>query len=673
MTSRAAGGRGAPLHGSGTEGRGAGQADLLGRQGLRTSRARATGFSPSRSPPATSSSSAGLNSTERRLRGRAQARLLSLAGIPDRPPAVRRDDQSRHRRADGRGARSSSASTWPTCAGSSPTRRSATAASAVSPPASWTAWRRSRSPRMATASATTTACSARSSATAGSRRCRRTGSPTAIPGSSSGPSPITPIGFGGSVEVIQGDDERARHVWHPAETVEAVAYDTPIVGWRGKHVNTLRLWSARALDPIKLDAFNAGDYIGALAETVRAEAISKVLYPSDATPAGQELRLRQEYFFASASLQDIVRRHVKQYGDVRTLADHAAIQLNDTHPAIAVAELMRILVDLNELDMGRGLGDHAGRPSPTPTTRCCPRRWRRWPVPLLERLLPRHMQIIYAINAGASRRRAPARLRRSGPPGVDLADRRARRPAGAHGQSRLRRLAQGQRRVGAAHRPDEQDGVPRPQRVYPDRINNKTNGITLPPLADRVQSAASPSIIRRRLGERALDDAERADGPRRATPTTPPFQEQRRRGASAPTRSRSRASSPSSVNQRVDPDALFDVQVKRIHEYKRQLLNILETVALYNAIRANPTHRLGAAGQDLRRQGGAELHAGQADHQAGQRRRAASSTPTRPCAACSRSSSCPTTTSRWPRRSFRPPTSPSRSRPPAWRRRAPAT
>ena len=105
----------------------------------------------------------------------------------------------------------------------------------------------------------------------------------------------------------------------PAETVEAVAYDTPIVGWRGRHVNTLRLWSARAPDPLKLEAFNAGDYVGALSETVRAEAISKVLYPSDATPAGQELRLRQEYFFASASLLDLIRRHIKQYGDMRTL------------------------------------------------------------------------------------------------------------------------------------------------------------------------------------------------------------------------------------------------------------------------------------------------------------------------------------------------------------------
>ena len=121
-----------------------------------------------------------------------------------------------------------------------------------------------------------------------------------------------------------------------------------MVGWRGRHVNTLRLWSARATEPLHLHAFHQGDYVGAVAARTQAEAISRVLYPSDATPAGQELRLRQEYFFTSASLQDIVRRHIVQYDDLASLPDHAAIQLNDTHPAIAVAELMRILVDEHE-------------------------------------------------------------------------------------------------------------------------------------------------------------------------------------------------------------------------------------------------------------------------------------------------------------------------------------
>src|SRR5271169_2378208 len=153
------------------------------------------------------------------------------------------------------------------------------------------------------------------------------------------------IGFGGTVRRESRPDGSDHHIWEPAETVEAIAYDTPMVGWRGRHVNTLRLWSARAPDPLRLDTFNQGDHVGALAARARANAISQVLYPSDETPAGQELRLRQEYFFSSASLHDLLRRHMRQYGELNTLPDQCAIQLNDTHPAIVVAELMRLLVD----------------------------------------------------------------------------------------------------------------------------------------------------------------------------------------------------------------------------------------------------------------------------------------------------------------------------------------
>src|SRR5207237_3421619 len=140
------------------------------------------------------------------------------------------------------------------------------------------------------------------------------------------------IHYGGWVETVTGRGGRASFVWHPAETIEAVAYDTPVVGWRGAHVNPLRLWSARAVDPLRLDVFNRGDHAGALTEQARAEAISKILYPSDSTAAGRELRLRQEYFFVSASLQDILSRHLRYYSDLPSLPDRVAIQLNDTHP-----------------------------------------------------------------------------------------------------------------------------------------------------------------------------------------------------------------------------------------------------------------------------------------------------------------------------------------------------
>jgi starch phosphorylase len=392
------------------------------------------------------------------------------------------------------------------------------------------------------------------------------------------------IGFGGWVEMVE-HEERTSHVWHPAETVEAVAYDTPIVGWRGRHVNTLRLWSARATDPLKLEAFNAGDYVGAFSEKVRAEAISKVLYPSDATPAGQELRLRQEYFFTSASLLDLIRRHMKQWGDVRTLGEHAAVQLNDTHPAIGISELMRILVDLNKVEWDEAWSITQATFSYTNHT-LLPEALETWAVPLMERVLPRHMQIIYLINAAhldSARRRGfvdTAMLA-----GISLIDEHAGRRVrmgnlafiGSHKINGVSALHTDLMRKTVFHALNS---------VYPGRITNKTNGITFrrwlmecnPDLAD---------IIRSSLGERGLDDYHALKG-LAAYADDSSLQERvaqarrKRKGALARVIT-------DQLNLRVDPEAMFDVQVKRIHEYKRQLLNLLETVARYNAIRANPT------------------------------------------------------------------------------------
>ena len=180
----------------------------------------------------------------------------------------------------------------------------------------------------------------------------------------------------------------------------AVAYDTPIAGWRGRHVNHAAAVVARAsTTPVHLAAFNTGRRCRrARAPRAQAEAISRVLYPSDATPAGQELRLRQEYFFTSASLQDIVRRHLAAVRATSTsLPDHAAIQLNDTHPAIAVAELMRILVDEHDFSWSEAWRITRATLSYTNHT-LLPEALESWPVALLDRLLPRHMQIIYLIN-----------------------------------------------------------------------------------------------------------------------------------------------------------------------------------------------------------------------------------------------------------------------------------
>ncbi len=393
------------------------------------------------------------------------------------------------------------------------------------------------------------------------------------------------IGFGGWVEMIQGEDERTRHVWHPVETVEAVGYDTPIVGWRGRHVNTLRLWSARAPDPFKLDAFNAGDFVGALSDTVRAEAISKVLYPSDATPAGQELRLRQEYFFASASLLDLIRRHIKQHQDVRTLGDHASVQLNDTHPAIAVAELMRILIDLNGLEWDEAWTVTQATFSYTNHT-LLPEALETWPVPLMERLLPRHMQIIYLLNAAhldSARRRGfidPGFLA-----SLSLIDEHAGRRVrmgnlafiGSHKINGVSSLHTDLMRKTVFHSLNM---------VFPGRIVNKTNGITFRRWLIECNPGLS-EIIRSAVGERALEDAEVLK--RFAGFADDASMQERVASARHSAKVALARHVAVQLGQRIDPNSMFDVQIKRVHEYKRQLLNIIETVARYNAIRANPT------------------------------------------------------------------------------------
>ncbi|SEP62956.1 glycogen phosphorylase [Faunimonas pinastri] len=392
-----------------------------------------------------------------------------------------------------------------------------------------------------------------------------------------------PIGFGGSVEPVS-EDGATRYVWHPGDVVDAVAYDTPVVGWRGRHVNTLRLWSARATNPLRLDAFNEGDYVGAHSGRVWAEAISDVLYPSDETPAGQELRLRQEYFFTAASLQDLIRRHLNQHKDIRTLPDKVAIQLNDTHPAIAVAELMRILVDLHNIPWAEAWEITNATISYTNHT-LMPEALETWPVALMGRLLPRHMQIIFMINGLHL-----DSLRQSGKnddallSSVSLIDEQGGR------RVRMGNLAfLGAHKVNgvsALHTDLLKQTVFRDfNSVYPDRIVNKTNGITF----RRWLFEANPGLTRLivdAVGERAMDDAGELTK-LAAVAGDASFQEKY-----AANRRAKKAALSDLIAERldikVDPDALFDVQIKRIHEYKRQFLNILETIALYNAMRAQP-------------------------------------------------------------------------------------
>ena len=254
------------------------------------------------------------------------------------------------------------------------------------------------------------------STTAGRSSCRRTGSPHGNPWEFERPRGRLPdrLRRHGRARRRDGAD-RAPRLAARRRRVLAVAYDTPVVGWRGRHVNTLRLWSARAVDPIGSRPSTAAT-MSARSPTEHApRAISRVLYPNDATPAGQELRLRQEYFFTSASLQDIVRRHLQQHGDLRIAAGQGGDPAQ-RHPSGDRRRRADAAPGRRARHrLGGGLGDHHAAPSATPTTRCCPRRWRRWPVPLLERLLPRHMQIIYLINCAAPATSC-ARARRTATP-----------------------------------------------------------------------------------------------------------------------------------------------------------------------------------------------------------------------------------------------------------------
>ncbi|RMO86408.1 Phosphorylase [Pseudomonas syringae pv. philadelphi] len=399
------------------------------------------------------------------------------------------------------------------------------------------------------------------------------------------PEVVYSIGFGGSVDTVPTETGESRQVWRPGETVRAIAYDTPVVGWRGKSVNTLRLWRARAVEDLHLERFNAGDHFGAVAEVVRAESISRVLYPNDATEAGQELRLRQEYFFVSASLQDLLRRHLNQHATLTDLAEHAAIQMNDTHPSIAVAELMRQLIDNHNIPWDTAWKITVGTLGYTNHT-LLPEALETWSVGLMERMLPRHMQIIYLINA-----QHIDTLRAKGVDDVNVL-----RAVSLIEEDNGRRVRMGNLAFLGSHSVNGVSALHTQlmrktvfaelHKIYPDRINNKTNGITFRRWLFQANPKLTEMLVEA-LGEDVLDNAETR------LKELEPFAEQSSfRKQMADQRLHSKRALAATIHERlgiaVNPAAMFDVQVKRIHEYKRQLLNLFHTVALYQAIRAEP-------------------------------------------------------------------------------------
>jgi glycogen phosphorylase len=392
------------------------------------------------------------------------------------------------------------------------------------------------------------------------------------------------VSFGGHVTSELKADGHTQHTWHASEILLASAYDTPMVGWKANRVNTLRLWSARALDPIHLDAFNSGDYTGALSSTNRAEILTRVLYPADSTPAGQELRLRQEYFFTSASLQDILRRHLQQYPDVMNLPDKVAIHLNDTHPAIAVAEMMRILVDIHNVKWDKAWDITRAVTGYTNHT-LLPEALESWPIHLFEAVLPRHMQIVYVINAKL--------IEEATAKGFNTPDFIA--AISLIDEAGGRRVRMGQLAFVGSHSINgvsalhtglmKQSVFSKLNQLYPGRINNKTNGVTPRRWLKGVNPALA-TLLRDAVGKDIFAETEHL---KEALPLAKDstFQDTFKR-----IKHDNKAALSNLVKARmdlsIDPDSMFDVQIKRIHEYKRQLLNILETIALYNDMRAHP-------------------------------------------------------------------------------------
>jgi starch phosphorylase len=368
-------------------------------------------------------------------------------------------------------------------------------------------------------------------------------------------------------------------------TLIGLPYDRPVVGYGGRTINTLRLWSAATSDYFDFQQFSGGDFVGALAETLTAETLTRVLYPDDSTHEGQGLRFLQQYFLVACTLADAMRRFRAAGNDWSTLPDKVAMQLNDTHPTLAVPELMRILLDEAKLAWDQAWDLTRGTLAYTNHT-LLPEALEKWPLPWFEMLLPRQLEIIYEINR---RFLDDVRIRFPGDDG-----RVARVSLIEEGQPRKIRMAHlaivgshSTNGVAAIHSDLlKQSVVPDFAALFPERFNNKTNGVTQrrflllanPPLAAAITNAIGDGWIAdleqlEMLTSLADDKAFRAAIRRAKREAKVQFARWLK----------------SATGQVVDPEAIFDTHIKRIHEYKRQLLNALHVVVLYNRLRENPT------------------------------------------------------------------------------------
>ncbi len=385
------------------------------------------------------------------------------------------------------------------------------------------------------------------------------------------------VNFGGTTEQVKDRDGRFRVVWHSAEKVVGVPYDTPIAGYRTNTVNSLRLWAARASDEFDFSLFNAGDYVRAVQQKNASEVISKVLYPNDNFEAGRELRLRQEYFFVACSIHDIVYRFKKTHPSFATFSDKVAIQLNDTHPAIAIAELMRVFMDEYDVPWDEAWKQTVATFGYTNHT-LLPEALERWPVGLFERLLPRHLEIIYEVN-----RRFLRQVMDWMPHDQERVARMSLIEEGTERRVRMAHLAVvGSHSVNGVAKLHteliEQHLLKDFYDLWPERFNNKTNGVT----PRRWLLACNPglaALITEKVGPGWTTDLERLKGLEEHVGDAA-FRA-RLREVKKDNKAKLAKLIQHEVGITVDPASIFDCQIKRLHEYKRQHLNALHIVALY--------------------------------------------------------------------------------------------
>ena len=392
------------------------------------------------------------------------------------------------------------------------------------------------------------------------------------------------VHFGGHTQHYHDSDGARRVHWIPAQSVRGVAYDTPILGYHVNNANLLRLWRAEAAESLDFQAFNVGDYYGAVARKVASETLSKVLYPNDEPEAGKRLRLQQQYFFVSCSLQDMMRIHLRLGGSPEAFHERWAAQLNDTHPAIAVPELLRLLVDEHGLPFDRAW-EVTRRTFAYTNHTLLPEALERWSVPLLADLLPRHMELIFEINASFLKEvqatlgndlGAVARLSiidESGQRSVRMAHLACVGSHAINGVAELHTQLLKSTVLTDFHR------------LWPDKIRNKTNGVS----PRRFLNLANPGLsvlISRHIGVGWVTDLEQLRALEEHA------EDSGFRDAWRACRRENKEALAEQIISRagvtVDPDSLFDIHVKRMHEYKRQHLNILHVISLYQRLKEDP-------------------------------------------------------------------------------------